>query len=136
MPSEISVDDETATRLLQQMLRIKAFEDETKAPYEDGEIPGFVHLDHGHEGNHVGIGAAMEDDDWLAVGGARLVGQYVRKRSAIDGDYGRTLWPCWRRQQWLRWADAYCQHRPEAVAMLQRSVPGRIRQLVLHWQRK
>jgi len=25
------------------------------------------------------MGAAMRDDDWLAVGGARLIGQYIAK---------------------------------------------------------
>lgn len=61
------------------MLRIREFEDRIKELYGEGEIPGFVHLDYGHEGIHVGTGAALRDDDWLAVGGARLVGQYVAK---------------------------------------------------------
>jgi pyruvate dehydrogenase E1 component alpha subunit len=61
------------------MLLMREFEDEIKERYGDGEIPGFVHLDYGHEGNHAGMGAALGDDDWLAVGGARLVGQYVAK---------------------------------------------------------
>ena len=76
------------------MLRIEIFEAETKARYGEGEIPGFVHLDHGHEGSHVGIGAAMRDEDWLAVGGARLIGQYIAKgvpfREIMAELYGRT----------------------------------------------
>ncbi|HKJ58405.1 MAG TPA: thiamine pyrophosphate-dependent dehydrogenase E1 component subunit alpha [Halobacteriales archaeon] len=79
MADNVSVDDETATHLLRKMLRITLAEDEIKELYGDGEIPGFVHLDYGHQGSHVGMGAAMGDGDWLAVGGARLVGQYMAK---------------------------------------------------------
>lgn len=73
------VTQDTSKELFRGMLRIREFEHEIQDRYGEGEIPGFVHLDYGHEGNHVGLGAAMDDDDWLAVGGARLVGQYVAK---------------------------------------------------------
>lgn len=79
MTQGISVDDETAKELFEEMLRIDLFEEETKERFGEGEIPGFVHLSGGHEGSHVGMGAAMRDDDWLAVGGARLIGQYIAK---------------------------------------------------------
>lgn len=79
MSNEADVNDSTAKELFQKMLRIRELEERIKELYGDGEIPGFVHLDIGHEGTHVGMGAAMQDDDWLAVGGARLVGQYVSK---------------------------------------------------------
>ncbi|MDS0476991.1 thiamine pyrophosphate-dependent dehydrogenase E1 component subunit alpha [Natrinema sp. 1APR25-10V2] len=79
MAQEISVDDDTARDFLEEMLRIDIFEEETKDRFGDGEIPGFVHLSGGHEGSHVGMGAAMREDDWLAVGGARLIGQYIAK---------------------------------------------------------
>jgi pyruvate dehydrogenase E1 component alpha subunit len=58
---------------------MRLFEEETTERSDDGEIPGFLHLDRGHEGNHAAIGAVLEDDDWLAVGGSRLVGQYIAK---------------------------------------------------------
>ncbi|WP_226482683.1 thiamine pyrophosphate-dependent dehydrogenase E1 component subunit alpha [Natrinema amylolyticum] len=79
MTQNVSVDDDTARDLLEEMLRIDIFEEETKERFGEGEIPGFVHLSGGHEGSHVGMGAAMRDDDWLAVGGARLIGQYIAK---------------------------------------------------------
>lgn len=79
MPDNASVDDETSKALLREMIRIREYEDNLRERYGEGEIPGFVHLDYGHEGNHAGIGAAITDDDWLAVGGARLVGQYMAK---------------------------------------------------------
>ncbi|THE64059.1 thiamine pyrophosphate-dependent dehydrogenase E1 component subunit alpha [Salinadaptatus halalkaliphilus] len=79
MTQNVSVDDETARQFLEGMLRIDIFEEETKERFGEGEIPGFVHLSGGHEGSHIGMGAAMGDDDWLAVGGARLIGQYIAK---------------------------------------------------------
>jgi TPP-dependent pyruvate/acetoin dehydrogenase alpha subunit len=79
MADNASVDDDTSKALLKEMIRIREYEDELRERYGEGEIPGFVHLDYGHEGNHAGIGAAITDDDWLAVGGARLVGQYMAK---------------------------------------------------------
>lgn len=85
---------DVSTELFREMLRIREFEDEIKKRFGEGEIPGFVHLDYGHEGNHAGIGAAIRDEDWLAVGGARLVGQYVAKGvplSKIAAElYGKT----------------------------------------------
>lgn len=75
----MTVDEDTSKELLWEMLRIQEFEDEIKSRFQEGDLPGFVHLDRGHEGNHAGMGLAMRDGDWLAVGGARLVGQYVAK---------------------------------------------------------
>ncbi|MFB6070357.1 MAG: thiamine pyrophosphate-dependent dehydrogenase E1 component subunit alpha [Halanaeroarchaeum sp.] len=94
MTDQLSVDAETALELLREMLRINLAEREIQDRYQEGEIPGFVHLDYGHEGSHAGIGAAMREDDWLAVGGARLVGQYIAKgvplREIMAELYGKT----------------------------------------------
>lgn len=90
----MTVDEDTSKEFLRKMLRVQEFEEEIKSRFQEGEIPGFVHLDHGHEGTHIGMGEAMRDDDWLAVGGARLVGQYVAKGvplGEITAElYGRT----------------------------------------------
>jgi len=90
----MTVDADTSKRLFREMLRIRIFEEEIQERYGEGEIPGFVHLDYGHEGSHVGMGTAMRDEDWLAVGGARLVGQYVAKgvplTEILAELYGRT----------------------------------------------
>ena len=94
MANEVTANDDTSRELFRKMLRIREFEDRIKELYGEGEIPGFVHLDYGHEGTHVGMGLAMRDDDWLAVGGARLVGQYVSKGVPLNEImaelYGRT----------------------------------------------
>jgi TPP-dependent pyruvate/acetoin dehydrogenase alpha subunit len=75
----MTVDESTSKELLWEMLRIKEFEDEINERFQEGDLPGFVHLDHGHEGNHAALGEVLTEDDWLAVGGARLIGQYVAK---------------------------------------------------------
>lgn len=94
MPNEVTVDDDIAKELFQKMLRIRELEERIQELYGEGEIPGFVHLDYGHEGTHVGMGTAMRDSDWLAVGGARLIGQYVAKEVPLTKImaelYGRT----------------------------------------------
>lgn len=82
--NEVTVQTETAVDLLNRMLRIRRFEMEAKERSEDGEIPGFLHLCRGHEGSHAGMCAAMDPDDWLAVGGARLHGQYLAKGLPMD----------------------------------------------------
>ncbi|MFC7157673.1 thiamine pyrophosphate-dependent dehydrogenase E1 component subunit alpha [Halomarina halobia] len=70
---------ETVEHLLRDMLRIRIFDDVALQQFKEGDIPGFLHLCHGHEGSHAGMGAALRDDDWLAVGGSRLHGQYIVK---------------------------------------------------------
>lgn len=94
MPNEVTVDDDIAKELFQKMLRIRELEERIQELYGEGEIPGFVHLDYGHEGTHVGMGTAMRDSDWLAVGGARLIGQYAAKEVPLTKImaelYGRT----------------------------------------------
>ena len=71
------VDTETARDLLRLMLRIRIYEDEMEERFSEGEIPGFVHLSHGHEGTHAGVGLAVEDDDWLSLCYPRLHGIYI-----------------------------------------------------------
>lgn len=70
---------EIVRTLLREMLRIRVFDDVALDQFKEGDIPGFLHLCHGHEGTHAGMGTAMDDDDWLAVGGSRLHGQYIVK---------------------------------------------------------
>jgi len=80
----VTVPTETAIDLLRRMLRIRRFEEAASDCSEEGDIPGFLHLCRGHEGSHAGMCAAMDPDDWLAVGGARLHGQYLAKGLPMD----------------------------------------------------
>jgi pyruvate dehydrogenase E1 component alpha subunit len=78
-PADGGVSEGTARSLLREMLTIRRFEETCSDRSDAGEIPGFLHLCTGHEGSHAGMGVAMVDNDWLAVGGARLHGQYIAK---------------------------------------------------------
>ncbi|WP_276260547.1 thiamine pyrophosphate-dependent dehydrogenase E1 component subunit alpha [Haloglomus litoreum] len=83
----------TIETLLEEMIRIRAFDEAALDQFRDGDVPGFLHLCHGHEASHAGMGTAMEPDDWLAVGGSRLHGQYLVKgvpmREAMAEIYGK-----------------------------------------------
>lgn len=83
-PDLDDLESETRDALLDEMLRIRAFDDAALDQFRDGDIPGFLHLCHGHEASHAGMGVAMEPDDWLAVGGSRLHGQYLVKGVPMD----------------------------------------------------
>jgi len=102
MARETSTDvdglsSETLDELLDEMIRIRTFDDATLARFREGEVPGFLHLCHGHEASHAGMGVAMAADDWLAVGGSRLHGQYLVKgvpmREAMAEIYGKKTGP-------------------------------------------
>ncbi|WP_246988286.1 thiamine pyrophosphate-dependent dehydrogenase E1 component subunit alpha [Halorientalis marina] len=80
----VTVATDTAIDLLREMLRIRRFEEAAEAASDEGDIPGFLHLCRGHEGSHAGMCGAMDTDDWLAVGGARLHGQYLAKGLPMD----------------------------------------------------
>jgi TPP-dependent pyruvate/acetoin dehydrogenase alpha subunit len=70
-------DTGISRQLLREMLRIRLFEEEVEDRFLEGEIPGFVHLSHGHEGTHAGLSLNIEDDDWLVPGYSRLHGLYI-----------------------------------------------------------
>lgn len=94
------VDDlssEKLDALLDEMIRIRTFDEAALPQFKEGDVPGFLHLCHGHEASHAGMGIAMAPDDWLAVGGSRLHGQYLVKgvpmREAMAEIYGKETGP-------------------------------------------
>ena len=68
-----STDDQTQGKvaperdLFASMALIRAFETRVAELYRDGEIPGFVHTSLGQEAVAAGVGAALEDDDYIAT---------------------------------------------------------------------
>ncbi|SDQ74900.1 pyruvate dehydrogenase E1 component alpha subunit [Halopelagius longus] len=61
------MDTEDGQReVLRRMLTIRAFDDKVGELFEDGELPGFVHLYIGEEAVGVGAAAALEDEDLIA----------------------------------------------------------------------
>lgn len=73
--SETTVPESTSRELLEEMVRIRRFENRVSELYSEGDVPGFMHVSNGHEGSHAGIGAARDADDWWCLGGARIHGQ-------------------------------------------------------------
>jgi pyruvate dehydrogenase E1 component alpha subunit len=59
-------DEEGQREMLRRMLTIRAFDDKVGELFEDGELPGFVHLYIGEEAVGVGAAAALEDEDLIA----------------------------------------------------------------------
>jgi TPP-dependent pyruvate/acetoin dehydrogenase alpha subunit len=53
--------------LFATMALIRAFETRVSELYRDGEIPGFVHTSLGQEAVAAGVGAALEDGDYIAT---------------------------------------------------------------------
>lgn len=66
--NEETSDERAAERdLYATMALIRAFETRVAELYRDGEIPGFVHTSLGQEAVAAGVGAALEDGDYVAT---------------------------------------------------------------------
>ena len=63
--SEQDSGDSQRTALLEEMIRIRAFEERVSDLFEANELPGFVHLYIGQEAVATGACAAIESDDYI-----------------------------------------------------------------------
>src|SRR6476659_7262628 len=63
---------------------IRAFETRVSELYRDGEIPGFVHTSLGQEAVAAGVGAALEDHDYVATT-HRGHGHCLARGMEVDG---------------------------------------------------
>lgn len=81
---EVAVSEAESRTLLNEMVRIRRFEDRVSELYAEGDVPGFMHVSNGHEASHVGMGQARELDDWWALGGARTHGQVLAAGVPMD----------------------------------------------------
>ncbi|HEX6666671.1 MAG TPA: thiamine pyrophosphate-dependent dehydrogenase E1 component subunit alpha [Solirubrobacterales bacterium] len=66
------------------MALIRAFETRVAELYRDGEIPGFVHTSLGQEGVAAGVGAALEEHDYVATT-HRGHGHCLARGMEVDG---------------------------------------------------
>jgi pyruvate dehydrogenase E1 component alpha subunit len=82
---QVRVEDDLARELLREMVRLRTFDEAVEEQFEQGEFPGNPHLCYGHEGTHAALGAAIEDDDWWAVGGARQDTQFLARGLSPKG---------------------------------------------------
>jgi TPP-dependent pyruvate/acetoin dehydrogenase alpha subunit len=84
MPSEPSPAAPAGLELFSVMALIRAFETRVAELYRDGDIPGFVHTSLGQEAVAAGVGAALQDDDYLATT-HRGHGHCLAKGVDVDG---------------------------------------------------
>lgn len=59
------MDKAFALAIYETMFRIRTFEEEVKKQFEDGNIPGFIHLGSGQEAVSAGACAAIKKDDYI-----------------------------------------------------------------------
>ena len=64
-PTAGQVDHDLALRLLEQMLRIRAFELQANQLYLSAKMPGLTHLYVGEEAVAVGVCSALRRDDTI-----------------------------------------------------------------------
>jgi acetoin:2,6-dichlorophenolindophenol oxidoreductase subunit alpha len=62
---ELGVEPELAARMLEQMLRIRAFETQANQLYRSAKMPGLTHLYSGEEAVAVGVCSALRRDDTI-----------------------------------------------------------------------
>jgi len=84
MPTEPSPAAAAGLELFSVMALIRAFETRVAELYRDGDIPGFVHTSLGQEAVAAGVGAALQDDDYLATT-HRGHGHCLAKGVDVDG---------------------------------------------------
>jgi pyruvate dehydrogenase E1 component alpha subunit len=81
---KVNVAKQDLAEMYARMLRIRAFEDATKALHAKGMIMGPVHTSHGQEGEIVGACMALRLDDYM-VGNHRSHGHPIGKGAAVRG---------------------------------------------------
>jgi pyruvate dehydrogenase E1 component alpha subunit len=77
---KLGVDDDTAQRLLHQMMLIRRFEEKAAENYALGKIGGFLHLSIGEEAVAVGVTSMLRPDDY-AISTYREHGHCLAKGS-------------------------------------------------------
>ncbi len=76
-------DQELHRRMLEQMLRIRAFEEQVNELYRGAKLPGLAHLYTGEEAVAVGVCSALRQDDTI-TSTHRGHGHCIAKGAAVD----------------------------------------------------
>jgi acetoin:2,6-dichlorophenolindophenol oxidoreductase subunit alpha len=77
-------------RMLEQMWKIRAFEEQTNELYTSAKMPGLTHLYIGEEGVAVGVCEALRDDDYI-TSTHRGHGHCIAKGAAVDRMFAELL---------------------------------------------
>ncbi|MGB9735400.1 MAG: thiamine pyrophosphate-dependent dehydrogenase E1 component subunit alpha [bacterium] len=83
--------------LYETMFRIRTFEEEVKKQFEDGNIPGFIHLGSGQEAVSAGACAAITREDYIASthrGHANLIAKGARTDRMMAELFARETGSC------------------------------------------
>ncbi len=83
--------------LYEVMFRIRTFEEEVKKQFEDGNIPGFVHLGSGQEAVSAGACAVIKHDDYIGSthrGHANLIAKGARTDHMMAELFARETGSC------------------------------------------
>ncbi len=83
--------------LYETMFRIRSFEEEVKRQFEDGNIPGFIHIASGQEAVSAGACAALEKDDYIGSthrGHANLIAKGGRTDRMMAELFARSTGYC------------------------------------------
>lgn len=81
---------EELTSLYQQMLRIRRAEERLQKLFQDGQVPGFLHLSIGQEAIPVGVSSALSDKDTVSSN-HRGHGHTLAKGVALEGFFAEIL---------------------------------------------
>lgn len=94
---EVTMDKSLALNLYETMFRIRTFEEEVKRQFEDGNIPGFIHLGSGQEAVSAGACAAINHDDYIGSthrGHANLIAKGGRTDKMMAELFARETGSC------------------------------------------
>lgn len=91
------MDSNDKLRMLETMLRIRAFESEVQTRFQDGEMPGFVHLYIGEEAVATGVCHALTEDDYITSthrGHGHCIARELDPRQMMAELYGKEAGYC------------------------------------------
>ncbi len=92
-----ALDSDQLLALYRSMLRIRLFEEQAAALYQDGRIPGFLHLSVGQEAVPVGVCAALHADDVITSthrGHGHVLAKGLDVRGAFAELFGKQTGSC------------------------------------------
>ena len=88
--TDLNLDPEQSLHMYQQMLKIRAFEDQVNQLYRSAKMPGLAHLYNGEEAVAVGACEALHQDDYI-TSTHRGHGHCLAKGASVDRMFAELL---------------------------------------------